>query len=462
VPIDLRARAADLEAMRGNMEAAFEQMKAVVTDDPDYFWAWSRLADWYDMTQQYPGYREAAEHMVRISPRHAPSWGYLADAMLRFDRREDAKTHFKRAVAMAPDYVFGVVALFGLCLEDGELDDAADIFEVSKPHLEEDLRLALDVRLTARRGDYSRASKVLWRLCGCPLKDDSALSMAVGEMLDLDQKKLVKQTLTRQVNRKSPDPWVAVAWVDMHARLNSLGDCPTVMEQWDNRSDGWELANQRLLKQMANSWQLGLFNEYVRTNRTTLMLHDTAWGAVAETMLHFGQYDHVISWQNGWKSRHQCQQWMLFPMVVALWDKHLVSEAVEVGRAALGMEPDRTFDYHRLWMAIAAIFEGDIQAAENLLEGLSTAGFPDYYVDMFRLVSETVRILVDSQNVDGRVGYATAKRQLLVVFNGLADTTTNDKLARWIYHRLRWRIAKQYKRPISAVMCLLAGSVQWG
>ena len=79
-PRELRARAAWALAERGDLPAAIAAIRQVVADEPHFFWAWSRLADWCQAAQDNAGYMEASEALVRINPQYEVGYGYLGEA----------------------------------------------------------------------------------------------------------------------------------------------------------------------------------------------------------------------------------------------------------------------------------------------------------------------------------------------------------------------------------------------
>ncbi|MCP4039695.1 MAG: tetratricopeptide repeat protein, partial [bacterium] len=455
VPIDLRARAADVEAMRGNMDEAVRCMRQVVEDDADYFWAWTKLAEWHDGSENHAAYREAAQQMVRLAPQHAPAWGFLGDAKLRTNDRAGAKSDFRRAVEIAPDYTFAVIALFDLLIEDKKPDDAAQIAAMAAPHHDDDFRLALEVRIAAQREDRETAADLLGQLCGCPMQSDAALSMAVGHMYDLRMYDEIETVLDAHIGGAEPNPCVVVVWVDLYANRGTLQNCFAGIEQWDHRQECWLVASERLIEQLTRTTQTKVLKQYVKRNASRLQIDNRTWGAVAEAMLDLDLYDDLIRWQRDWQSREVAESWTVFPLVMALWSRRKVDDAATVGQWALQAEPDRTTNHHRLWRATAALLDTDVDSAATLLDGIDSADLGQFHNDICRLASELMTILASVNAPDATLSFRAAGQRLRDVYSRSHSNTLSDALAKWLYQRCRWRLAKQYNRPVAAAWATL-------
>src|SRR5690606_12819676 len=103
-PLELRGRAAWIEAQRGRVQEAMAQMRAVLAEDPAYFWGWERLADWCRDYGTPKEYLEAANALVRLSPRDGIACGYQGEARMRTGDRAGAKQSYAKALELMPDY----------------------------------------------------------------------------------------------------------------------------------------------------------------------------------------------------------------------------------------------------------------------------------------------------------------------------------------------------------------------
>ena len=123
-PMILRGRSAWIMAMRGDRETAIAQMRELLALDPDYYWGWQQIANWYDAAEAHGDYLEAAENLVRLSPSDPAAFGYRGEAKLFGGDRRGAKTDFQKAYELDPNYAFAGLHLMDELLADEELETA--------------------------------------------------------------------------------------------------------------------------------------------------------------------------------------------------------------------------------------------------------------------------------------------------------------------------------------------------
>src|SRR5207244_9452598 len=131
-------------------------MRAVVAEDPGYWWGWSQLSEWYRDHGTPVEYVEAAEAMVRLAPYDSVSLGCRGEARLRSGDRAGAKADFRQAIEYAPDYAFGGYTLFDMQLADRELHDAAKTLEHLQRHVGGDDVTARAVQLAVAHNDAAK------------------------------------------------------------------------------------------------------------------------------------------------------------------------------------------------------------------------------------------------------------------------------------------------------------------
>ena len=135
VPVELAARAAWVEGQRGNFQQAISKMEKVVKVDPDYFWGWEQVAQWYEYMDDKANCLVASTELVRLQPQNAIAWGYLGNAELQHDHIDAAIKHFKQAVQISPSYLYGSGQLVDLLIDKKEFDEATATIDFVSPHL---------------------------------------------------------------------------------------------------------------------------------------------------------------------------------------------------------------------------------------------------------------------------------------------------------------------------------------
>ncbi len=80
LPVELRGRAAWIEARRGDRAKAISIMKQLVTEQPTFVMGWRQLAAWYDTTGRHRECLEASEHFVQLEPTNPLAYIYRGEA----------------------------------------------------------------------------------------------------------------------------------------------------------------------------------------------------------------------------------------------------------------------------------------------------------------------------------------------------------------------------------------------
>ena len=156
-PIYLRGRAAWIGAQRGDFSTAMTEMRAILSEDGDYYWGWQNLAEWSCNHGSAKEYLEAAEAMVRVVPKNVTAAAYRGEARLKTGDREGARAEFQRALDETPDYGFAAASLFDLDLEDRDIDAAATSLGLLKTHHPGPLVDAREIQLAMARKDLATA-----------------------------------------------------------------------------------------------------------------------------------------------------------------------------------------------------------------------------------------------------------------------------------------------------------------
>ncbi len=154
-PMVLQGRAAWVEARRGRLDVACREMRAIVTLEPNYYWGWQQLAEWYNETGKSQEYLEAAEKLAELRPDSPVALAMRGEAKLRNEDREGGKSDLRKAQKIAPDYSFAGMLLFDAYLEDEEFDNARMVLAVLQEHIGDSGRpyvAARHAQLAVRRG----------------------------------------------------------------------------------------------------------------------------------------------------------------------------------------------------------------------------------------------------------------------------------------------------------------------
>ncbi|HYJ05210.1 MAG TPA: tetratricopeptide repeat protein, partial [Chthoniobacterales bacterium] len=364
-PRSLRGRSAWIEAQRGRLDGAIEQMRAVVDAAPDYYWGWARLAEWH-MQQEKPALAlAAAEQMSRLQPENVAVLGYIGDARLGLDRREEAKEAFSHAWDLDPLYGYGAGKLFDLQLEDRKFPQAEAILERMKRHLEDAQVVANEVRLAAAQYDQKRAFAALAELCRRKGEIAYALVNSANQALvDAGWGKEAEKFFAKMIEQEEANPDVGAAWVKQLTYRKGWRWWKGV-HRLRVETPAQKEALRSLLNAIGEEKRSWLLRYLLWRLRPAILLDDIAWGNVTYAMTHMGEFRRTIRWMQDWKSRPEIQPWMLLNLTVALRQFPREREAHEAGLAALELGVDHTTGAHCLFLAADEAIAGNFAEAER-------------------------------------------------------------------------------------------------
>lgn len=375
-PSELRARHAWLAAERGDVREAIARMQAVVADEPHFFGAWTRLADWCVAAQDKETYLQAAEAMVRINPQYEVGYGYLAEARLMMGDRAGSKQAYADAFALSPQYEFAGNGLFDMQLEDGELAAAQQTLETMRSHGDGAFVLAREVQLSMKKGELPRALQTLEKLCITKPLTPWPLEGAVQAFVDAGSAGDAERVLERMVESPDSIPDVGRQWIWLQVRRNDWG-CgrrlrPLLAKNRGVAEEG-AVCLVRMLADAGNASELGIF---IGANGDWLKASDATWGAVGSALAGIRDYQPALRWMSDWRERPNAEPWMLVNTIEALRAVGRIDEAVEVSQAALERRAPGGKQFHRLWLAIDAAAVGDAETAGQHLQQVDVAALP--------------------------------------------------------------------------------------
>ncbi len=216
LPLVLQGRAAWVEARRGNYAAAIPPMQALVSVDPEYFWGWQQLAEWYNDTNRPENYLEAAGELCRLRPDHPLSLMMRGEARLQTGDRDGGKEDLREVLRLYPNYSPAAAILFDAHLADGEFREARSALAVLQEHMSGPEVIVKQVQYAARQKDEEAAARAFADICtaegeGPPL----FLQMGLAEMRAGGWEERSHKILKSAWQSEDPfNPWAAVYWLD--------------------------------------------------------------------------------------------------------------------------------------------------------------------------------------------------------------------------------------------------------
>jgi tetratricopeptide (TPR) repeat protein len=390
-PVMLRGRALWVLFSEGEKSRAFKEMKLLLKGNPDYYWGWRWFADWALELKERKTELEAGQHLVRLAPRDAISYGYLGDAYLRDDEPAKAKVELARAFKLDPNYSWSGFRLFDLQLKDKQLFEAAATLNVLRKHGQEWGAREGEIKLEVKRGDRSKAVELLRVLCTAPPDQTWALTNAAGVFANAGWDKDAQLAFEAVLENPSINPKVGSLWIT--ARMNRG-------KNWMPRRFKRLLSAGTLGKEAATTYLNALgnkkfptpLNSFAKKYRNWLQGDTSLWGDCCYALTNCGQYRKTVQWTRDWRQREGVQAWMLQNVATAL--RHLGNDRVafEVSLKAIDLPNDQTTVKHRLWVALDQAIAGQIEEAEAGMAKISTEGFGDYQLILHRFLKALITV----------------------------------------------------------------------
>jgi tetratricopeptide (TPR) repeat protein len=453
-PLSLLGRAAWVLAERGDFELAIERMRAVLSEEPFYFWGWSRLADWCQVVDDLDGYLEASQWLVKLSPQYEVSLGYLGEALLLKNRRAEALEVFERAFELNPRYEFAGIHLFDMHFADREeapagspereaaLARAREVHDRLVKFLDGNLVDARMVQLAACEGRKGDALAALRRIVACPDRQPTPLNLSLQAVRESGWLNEAREILETSVFEGTPSAHVIKKWVELRwqparlpmeeplrklmerARSEVTSRAETASEETASEETASEetaseetasekaarleaqeqaqeltrIAFRSYLEVLVEGKQAADLRDFLTRNDAWLRPEPTFWGLGGWAWTSLRDYQEAARWMHDWRTRLDALPWAHVNAVEGLRNTGREQEGAECGRLALTLPESNGLHLHHLWLASDAALAGDTKAARRSLETMheTAAGEPlDKDYEFLRVM---VECLVDMQD----------------------------------------------------------------
>jgi tetratricopeptide (TPR) repeat protein len=230
-PLILRGRQAWVIAQRSDLPRAIHEMRAILKEDPAYYWGWTRLAEWYDASGNQQNFLSAAQQLVRLAPHTPEPWALRGEAKLRLGDRKGAKKDLRHARDMAPDYARPGLALFDEHLADGELGQARNALRILYRTVRDDFVKTRVVQWFALRRKSKQAARAFLQICRSANPTAWPLETAAHAMREAGWQSRVQHVFQKVLGEEKWNPNVALLWAesfdpdvdaDLEKRLEAL------------------------------------------------------------------------------------------------------------------------------------------------------------------------------------------------------------------------------------------------
>lgn len=411
LPVELRARAAWIEARRRRLHEAIRRLRQLLQEHPSYGPGWLQLAEWYAATGAHREALETAEQAVRREPRQPLAYVVRGHARRQLGEHRGARSDYQQALQLDPDLEEAAVHLIALLLQENELDEALRVYnDASRHHDKPWMRLRF-LQIACCQGDREAA---LTRFHTLAREPDTTLEI-LRQAADSFDRQQWTQTFMAELRELVFDPravpLTAVVWVE---RLLEAGEHQRLAELIPQlRKAHPSAARLALLTLLEGLAQRQLPVQGLVTHHADLLRADTeAWAVAGRALAATAQYAHAAAWLADWRTRPDLRPHMLQPLV---WSYRLLDQdqrAADVCHAALQLSaPDEELVDFLAWAALEAALARRTDEAAQLLARLEAVGAPDNLLPLAQMTRALLLVL--TAGTHGRTLAFREARQLL-------------------------------------------------
>lgn len=409
----LQRRLAWVLARRGDRASAIREMEAALTRDENSGFGLQHLCDWLESEQRADDAVRWASTLVRVQPQSAGSFGYLASALLKTGSKLEAEPHLRRALRMAPDYVWAGNQLFQLRLQRKDYEAARQTLRLLREHQPGPNTILKEIELETACRHKAEAMEATARLeadPGCTLQLLNKADHLLESQAWLEE---ARQRRARVVAAAAGKPPGTAAAASVSASVASPGPSPSpalsasLVQSWvahqvgrkkygvwkkfaglapaggeDFRTAAWnqyleeigDAGSQGALE--TRLWRRWRASRAIRQN-TDLIRRDTqTWAFAVYCLSSLKLHRGVRHFTKGWEEIPDLRPWMLHNIAEA-FDHSNLKEAMRVRTWALErLRPDHTTARHRLQHAFSLALFGKTGQALQLLQEVNFGDLP--------------------------------------------------------------------------------------
>ena len=451
-PHALRTGKAVVLARSGRLEEAIETMQSALLDDPDDGYGWMQLADWQDAKGNVEGFHEAACQMMRISPNYEVALGYMGDALLKQERRDEAAEHFVNAVKINPDYTFGAIQAFDLLVAQQKFESAEEILGLASFKSENAWKLCCQARLFGMTRRVNLMQNALRDLFQSRFEQGNPIRVAVESLVEHQDSLAanIRRIATEVFDQPETNPQTGVLWgrlkikqlVDEYPKITHQ----TLLNELENRNQQsacWPLAISEIVDFWGTQERPDELDLLVEKFRQPLAADNETWAATGQAYQH-KRSKMTVRWMADWEDRKNLQPNQILPLVLAYWELFRIEESRPVLAYALRLPQDAATDPLRLFMAIDQMAAGEINSAASVLESVSRSDLPPYYASIYELLVCCFNVFADSS------AYPTVIRDFDSIVGELEKQNLLDRIMKFIVNRLKKAMAQSSGRHLTA------------
>lgn len=377
LPIELRARTAWIENLRGDRTKAIAIMRQLVTEHSNFVLGWRHLAAWFDAAGRHRECLDAAEHFVKLEPTNPVAYVYRGEARRSVADRRGAMADFQRAFELDPTFEAAGLNLVAEQLATGDVNGAARTLTAVSEHSDGPLVRLRGIQVACRQSDFDTAV-ARFRLLA---QDAETTRGILRDAVSAFDAETWGPRLTGELKELAfaPDgtPEVASLWAE---RTMATGSPEAVSDRLPELLAANPTAGREAL--IAYLWALADVGKpvhgEVKKYYDVLRSHAAAWARAGGALVATGNLSYAAAWLENWRDRDGVEAWMLRPLALAYRGTDKDEKALEVCRAAvkLGGTDESLADF-RAWLALDLILSGQIEEAVAHTAKIDTVTVPE-------------------------------------------------------------------------------------
>jgi tetratricopeptide (TPR) repeat protein len=439
LPLELRGRAAWVEARRGDRAKAIALMKALVAEDPGFVLGWRQLAAWYDAAGRFRECLEAAEQYAKLEAQNPVAYVYRGEARRGVGDRRGALADFARAFELDPAFEVAGMNLITEQLAAGDVAGAARSLATLREHADGPLVRVRAIQVACRQGEADQALAHLRGLAADPDAGRAALREAVAAFDAEGWGPRLTSELKDLALAADANPDLAGLWAERAAAAGTFDDVADRLPELLARNPA---AGREMV--LAYAWALAEAGKpvqgVVQKHSEVLRADDGAWARAGAALAAGGNFALAAAWLADYREREGLEAWMLRPLTTALRALDQDDKALEACRAAVKLGgSDELLAEFRAWLALDLALSGQAQEAAAQAAKVDTVGLADG-TRLVLALAEAV-VMVRQAGPGGKAAaFAEAKEHLRVAAGACAAADVPVGTGR-AYRRVVARVA---------------------
>lgn len=438
-PLELRGRAAWVEARRGDRAKAISQMRAIVGEDPTFVLGWRQLAAWYDAAGRYHECLEAAEQYVNLEPQNPVAHVYRGEARRSIGDRRGALADFAKAFELDPAFEVAGMNLITEQLATGDVAGAARSLRTLREHADGPVVRLRAVQVACRQGDQDQALAHFRALAADPATSRGVLREAVGAFDAEGWNARMTDELQDLAFADDANPELAGLWAERAAATGTLDAVADRLPELLTRNPA---AGREVV--LSYAWALAEAGKpvqgVVQKYSEALRGDDRTWARAGGALVAAGHFALAAAWLADFREREQLEAWMLRPLAIALRAIDQDDKAVEVCRAAvrIGGADELLADF-RVWLALDLALSGQVQEASAQMAKVDAVTVSDG-TRLILSLAEAV-VMVQQAGPGGRAAVFAEAKEHLKAASGSCAAREVPVGAKRAYRKVVGRIA---------------------